>query len=412
MSNPGGSDEVELLGVEETVRRNNLPAIVVAVLLAVGMTVLLLQPSGDGDQPATSEGAPSQTSTTTIEPARTGSSRIADGPLLGEKVGLTLIVGSVDSNIRTLDLDSGVLTTSDTALFPRFVDGGRLVAVDNWGRWFQRPLAELATSNGTEPEPVAEFRPVVHVIDDPTTDGMAWARTPGTEGRQVWRLVELGSNRIVEVVGVPADAYVPESSSGPLGGPDIVGSLGAGVFERTADGEFVQRHPGRLVAVGQRLLLLSTCDSSFQCELVWLDRSTFDPVDIPSPVVEAGDGFLVGDDSILVIEDRSTLIPVTVLVDVATGRTVRSAGETALDDVWISPDGRWLARPSYGDLLVRDLQNDSVHSVQGLGLAKDEQLIWAYTDQDLIEPTAVAEPSWAPLETPDVPASHPQHGTD
>lgn len=411
MKGSGGSNEVELLGVERDVRRTAVPTMAIVAVLLVGLAVLLLRPGAPISESSVAEIAPPG-STTSNPPEQGGFSQLTAGPVLGEETGLMLVVGSVDSDLRALNLDTGTVQWSATALYPRFVDGGRLVAVNNWGRWSRLPITDLASADTDGFDPVADFRPVVHLVDESASDGHAWARTPGREGRQVWRLVELASGRVIDVADVPADAYVPESDSGPLVGPSIVGSLGAGIFERTDDDEFVERHPGRLVAVGEGLLLVSTCDSSFTCQLSWLDRSNFGPVDLPPPDVEPGDGFLVGGDSVLVVEDRSTLIPVTRIVDVATGRTIRSAGETSLHDVWISPDGRWLARPSGGELQIRDLQSDSVHSIGGLRLQRGDELIWARTDQTLTRPTAVAEPSWAPLETPDVPASHPSHGTD
>lgn len=306
------------------------------------------------------------TPTTRPDPATTGLITSPDGeagPLLGEKTGLSLIVGGGNELVVT-DLDTGELRFVDrVAGRPIGVFGSMVVlAGNNSGNLW---LIDLERS---DPEPVQLGQGAQWVDLAWVEDTRVWVREssfPGPEGRPEWQLVAYdATGTVVDSHPVDDDQWgwtVPGPHS------DLFHDPAGGLYRRDG-GTYRRVSMGVALAVGDQLILVRECDRARQCLDRWYDVDTFDLVDLPPPPPypdwssmevlggDRGDRWLAAFDW---VEDGG----VGRLIEIATGEVVRRFQR--LDEfgngplVVVSADGRWLLERDDQTWHVVDLDNDT-----------------------------------------------------
>lgn len=283
---------------------------------------------------ATSE-ATDPTEPSVDQEATTSTSMVGAGePLLGQPVGLSLLIGS-ELRLRRVDLDTGVVTTYEHPATPVLAVGDRVLLQD--------------------PRTTAVRAVTVDQIDDPTVapiwsqDAPAmprpgpepgWVWLPGLDADQTfeWRLVDLASGQLRTVVSSGTAPWW----QGNVGwiDPEVVGSTDGGVFERAGDG-YRRVADGELLAVSPAFVIVRVCADPSSCALRWVDRATWQEADRPVPEVDArqvGPIVMSDDGGLLLITSASG----RELFDVAR-RTSVSSSASLPDNLAVSPDGRWVA---------------------------------------------------------------------
>ncbi len=272
--------------------------------------------------------------------------------MLGTEVGYNLLV-STTGRPALIDLDRG--TT-------HYVEGSRVFPIAVAGPWLiidratpgglaRLPLDDLAadprpifdvegaaatftSSPSGQVDPETIFVSVIRQTRDPSEiDETLWVVDP-LSGEAIERadnelLLDFGRN-----YADPNNTLV----TGPAGG----------VYTRSASGDDYRRvADGRLLTADDQRALVQSCDSTLQCALTWLDRRTWEPLDLHVPSNQSG--------SLVMLHGTDWLLEATFgpaanasLRNIATGaiRDIRPPefgfrGGTVLPAV--SSDGRWLA---------------------------------------------------------------------
>ncbi|MEM9565873.1 MAG: hypothetical protein AAGA93_24845 [Actinomycetota bacterium] len=358
--------------------RNPKVLYVVGAITVVLAVALVLATTGSSDAPGTDERTtpasepsasvrappeePQVATSPTSEPtsattsgADTASSLLAarpGAPLLGTEVGYKLLV-STTGRPALIDLDRGTtLHVEGSRVFPIAV-AGPWVVIDRAtpGGLARLPLDDLAA----DPDPIfavdgatATFvsspsgqvdpRSILVSLIRQTRDPAEIDETQYVVDPLSGEAVERVDDELwLDVSGLDAD---PNNTlvTGPAGG----------VYTRSSpeDG-YRQVADGRLLAADDQRALVQSCDSTLQCTLTWLDRRTWEPLDLHVPSRQAGSVVLLhGTDWLL----ESTFGPEAraSLLNVATGatRTVRPPEfgfRSGAVLPAVSSDGQWLA---------------------------------------------------------------------
>jgi len=275
------------------------------------------EPSGPGTTPSTSPGAAST------------SVLVGGGPLLGQPVGFSLLIGSQE-RLRRLDLDSGVVTGYERAGLPLFVTGDVVLVQGPSGLTRALPLADL------DADVPSLWSPYSPVMPRPGPEpGQAWL-PDATGSTLVWRLVDARSRDVLRELDSGVAAWWDQAEA--VLDPQVIGSSTGDVFERDGDA-FRRVTEGELVTVGRTVVLVRRCSDPRSCTLHWIDRATWREVPAPVP-----DGRAQQLSTASVSDDGRLLLYATAsesyLFDVSRGREVMQVG------MWpgtlsVSPDGRW-----------------------------------------------------------------------
>jgi hypothetical protein len=220
--------------------------------------------------PSTLSPAPSSAATTSLVAPVDG--RPGD-PLLGRPVGLSLLIGG-SSNLRRLDLDTGVVTDYDTNGWPIYADGGRLVLAEpDGGRVRAVGLDQLAArERDWLPLGISSSWPPVSTGPEP---GTIWLLA--SIGQPTWQLIHITDGSTVDEITVTSDALHFTS-----GGPMIATSAAGGVFAH--DGTTYRRvFDGVPLAVSDEFVLARSCSLPTACSLHWLRRDTWEEIDRAVP---------------------------------------------------------------------------------------------------------------------------------
>ncbi len=278
--------------------------------------------------PSAAEGA----ATTTAAEAGASTTVIAGGgPLLGEPVGLSLLMGS-EQRLRRVDLDTGVVTTYERPGVPLFATGGFALIQGSGGLVRAAPLADL------DAETPSLWSPFSPALPRPGPNpGEVWL--PDASGETlVWRLVDAGSRDVLSEVDSGTGSWwsQPESILDPM----VVGSTTGEVFERV-DESFEPVADGELIAVGRTRVLVRRCENPGSCTLHWLDRANWREKADPLPDVAARQVSTasISDDGRLLVYATANE---SYLFDVSRGQEVAQVA-TWPGTMSVSPDGRWAA---------------------------------------------------------------------
>lgn len=277
--------------------------------------------------PSAAEGA----ATTTAAEAGTSTTVIAGGgPLLGEPVGLSLLIGS-EQRLRRVDLDTGVVTTYERSGIPLFATGGFVLIQGSGGLVRAAPLAD------PDAETPSLWSPFSPALPRPgPKPGEVWL--PDASGQTlVWRLVDAGSRDVISEIDTgSADWWSqPESILDPV----VVGSTGE-VFVRV-DESFERVADGELIAVGRTRVLVRRCENPASCTLHWLDRASWRETADPVPDVAARQVSTasISDDGRLLVYATAAE---SYLFDVSRGQEVAQVASWP-GSLPVSADGRWAA---------------------------------------------------------------------
>lgn len=292
----GGRVAVAAVTAVRPSRAGSVVAVVVAAaVLAMGL--LGRDPSGDAAPPAADATPP-----TTVAVAPPSTSRkpppsslprstspaagapppievvdtVEGAPFLGRATGLVLLYGSPTA-LQVLDLDTGeVRKLAEAGHVPLAVVAEQLVvSLTDSGAWGVLPWRLDGAM--ADPVPLAVGGEVIAA----RADGLVWSgEHMGVQTR--WRLLELGTNRVLEMFEVPSgpSSYVnPRSWST---GPEVIDAPDGGVYIR--DGSSFRRvAEGMLLAVAPDSVLLRRCGPDLRCGPVWVDRRTWRDIDAPVP---------------------------------------------------------------------------------------------------------------------------------
>jgi len=276
-------------------------------------------------------------------------------PLLGRDVDYKLLI-STTGRPAVLNLNNGEVQYSEgSRVHPLAVSGGWLVV-------------ETTTASGTASLPLDDLgADPVTLLDKqdilftnippplgPTIPGQLWviayrrAEENRDEIRPSLHLVDLPSGAIIDhpLAGeIPLTANrLSDRFADENGG--LITSQSGGVYAVTVDG-YQQVTEGRLVTATATRALIETCDSTLTCRQVWLDRNTWQPLDLSAPsdlqpLVIAVPG------TDWVFTSRLSNTGPASLFNIRTDQTVdlrRSEFATSLVLPAVSPDGIWLAEP-------------------------------------------------------------------
>jgi hypothetical protein len=378
------TDEIEF--VDSTAMAGRIePAVVpgrrrsgLGLVLVVGAVVVLavvLGRSGQGQQsspqPPITEPRPTPPLEVTIGMER------GDGPVLGRRTGLSLMVGGAATPLRVLDLDTGDLLVSEVMLSPQFVVGSTLIYTTDPQSWWRTPLAQVPAMPDVD-SLGARFLPIggpARVL--PATAGSVWLTWPRSGGGRDWQLIDLATSDVVREVTTSADARILGGSD-PYVGPEVISSSDGGVFELQADGSYEQRLEGTLIAVGAEEVLVRDCSTTVECSTAWYRRGDWRPTGRSTPSADLGSGRLVAGERLLVgIVPRPPLG--AELYDMSTGEIVRAVGPEPLRGVRVSPDGAWLVRKMFGRVEVVEIETGASTVVPNLPLGRDDSIIWLDT---------------------------------
>ena len=162
-------------------------------------------------------------------------------------------------------------------------------------------------------------------------------------------LVDIASGDVVERITTPEGAspfYLLGLSDGssPMR-PMLITGVSGGVYESAGDG-YTQVADGRLLAADKIRALIETCDARLQCVKQWLDRSTWEPIDLAVPQEQVFmAGFVNGSDWLLLSDWRRNP-PKAHLLNVVSGQEIEletfNQSYPSIQPT-ISSDGRWLA---------------------------------------------------------------------
>ncbi len=307
---------------------------------------------------------------TTTEPAASTTSVIGGGdPLLGEVTGFRLLIGRSYERPAVLDLDTGQLTLPPDGLpgfSPTMASGQWLV-----GRRNDRLVSVPAADLGAEPIELLAGEPQLYVdlaAMPPRHDATAWVMTYSEASTYV--LVDLATGDAIETVPAVGDPFNGHAwiVPGAPGDPYLATPSGGGIYESVGEG-YRQVAEGRLIVADDRRVLVASCDERLTCRRQWLDRETWQPVDLFLPAEDVGDlRFVNGTDWLVEYRFQVDASP-PALLNVVTG--TRRALEIDPFDVNggpppISPDGRWLAADFGRDLVIIELETGVEHTIPNL----------------------------------------------
>ncbi len=366
--------EVELVDLEELApdelerpRRGALSGMVVlavAVLGVVALLALVAEPA-----PAPTSSSPAAPTVGDIE--RREPAQVQIGPVFGEPVGLVIAVGGNDRDLQLVDLDTGKVSSIGWDLEPQLIEGGRLLTRDDWSRWQVIDLIGPWPGTGATPADGQLFAAAV-----PAEQGGVWFRHQASQGQQRWSRVDIASDTVLEEVITPPEAVVPSDSAGrPLSGPEMVASLDGGIYALGSDGSYAEVLRGRLVAFNRSLLLVSTCDAALVCTNRWVDRETLANLDLAAPEQTLGAAYIRGDDT-LVAETHLGTSLVVKLFDIHTGAAIATGDSRNIARIWVSPGGRFIARPGYDSLLITDVHGGVTKIVGRLQIDPGINVVW------------------------------------
>lgn len=308
-----------------------------AAISGVGDTTAETTEDTSGDSTSTTTRSPGSTALTTSEIELLG-----DGnPLLDEDVDYELIIGVSGGRPSVLDLDTGELRHSE--------DGGSFNPLTVSGEWIlgrhsdhisALPLSDLGAELTQFSFPGYFDLAAVQK----RTDGRVWFQLYDDEpGQPELVLVDIATGDTVEQLTTPDGAFPAFFGLYAGAGPMIFTGLSGGVYESAEDG-FTRVADGRLLAADEVRVLVETCDARLQCSKQWLDRRTWQPIElaVPQERIDSGN-FVNGTDWLLHFSWTSYGVPG--LLNVVSGQEIE-VGE--FDHGWeaqpaISPDGRWLA---------------------------------------------------------------------
>jgi len=349
-------------------------AAVAAAMLALAWA--LARPTDGGSAERTADTAPagatdgtlpSSTTTTTRAGYRDLSqepppdSRVVaegDGPVLGRRVGWSLLVGdSYDPYGRGLwriDLDTGrEVDYPEVDGGPVLVVGDRLLLLDVN---FEDGTSSLRSVLADDPAgPVGPTTLQVPHIDhpgaivpaDPATGGDVWARSDDGSSSH-WLLLDAVTGAVLDEIS-PG----PGGSLGSPGGPDLASAADRGVYRRDGNGGFQRLASGRPIVVAGGDVLVQACSSPTTCRLEWVSATDGGRVDRPVPpgdqdhwwfgLVAGSERFLNGLRRTSDTDQRE----MGVVFDLVAGRTIDTGSEGL--GVASTPDGRYLFMASdYG----------------------------------------------------------------
>lgn len=273
--------------------------------------------------------------------------------LIGQATGLVLAFGSADGPVGFVDLDTGEEWTIPVRGTPQGLIGTDLVT-ESEGRILVVDLTE------PDREPV--------LLADQNAGGFADFAT--VRGGLVWLLRSAGpaEDRFLIQSFTPDGDLTSEREIDPwfgflgsqsaVGGELVNGSSG-GIY-RWTDGVYLREAEGRLLAVGEDLVLAHQCDEVLRCRNRWLYRDdlTAGP-DLPAPPSVVGAAYdLVGGDRWLF--RLSWANGSQRLIDVATGEELPvDLGERfgSANRFAVSDDGRWLVSDEGVYPVITDLES-------------------------------------------------------
>ncbi|MCP3989273.1 MAG: zinc ribbon domain-containing protein [Actinomycetia bacterium] len=320
--------------------------------------------------------------TTTSEPSQV-ETVAASAPILGEEVGYHLIVGTIDRP-AILDLNSGQI---------RYAEGSRADPLAVTGNWLiagrsDRPF--ILDLTDLEADPLQFPFPNSSWFEIPDRrqrdDGRVWVRISdmGLSTPSIV-LVDAATGEIVDERETPDGAsfnYFSRTLSQE--GPLLVSASAGGVYEERGGG-FNRVADGYVIVADERRALVETCDGELRCASHWLDRQTWRLIDLVAPEgQDSFTSFVNGTDWLLAIEFNSNG-PIAHIFNVVTGQKVDlSYSENELFGYYelspaISPDGRWLATASAGEVQFVELETGREIRVEGV--------------RDVVGPVIFFEPS-------------------
>ncbi|MCP4960143.1 MAG: hypothetical protein GY925_12855, partial [Actinomycetia bacterium] len=319
-------------------------------------------------------GADQETSTTQrTTTSQTSPIEIVDipAPILGEEVGYDLII-STSSRPAILNLDSGEI---------RYTEGSRATPLAVTGDWLivrtanDRPAAFRLDDLAADPTQLP-FSPSTwpQLIDyRQRDDGKAWFSVYGDTGPGLPEtvLVDIASGAIVEEVAVPGQIRFYFGGLPVASGRSMIFSpLSGGVCEDSGSGfRFVA--DGRLIVGDARRALVEACDARLRCSSQWLDRETWQPIDLAVPDESIDGGILINGTDWLTYFTFD-LGSTADLLNIVTGQRVTipgaSDGQYEYDGQGpaISADGRWMATSSVGEVRLIELETGRETIVDGL----------------------------------------------
>ncbi len=281
------------------------------------------------------------------------------GPLLGDRVGYTVLLGGVE--LRSLNLDTGELVEIGRPLTEPLLVSGDFVVLRTGDRLATVPLDDL----GADPTPIAV--PNAGGWAEPISlshrqDGTLWLRGQPVASGFTLVHYDLATESVIEEVTAPD--WTLWGFGQFSGTPDLLGTLTGGVYRRSGV-VFKQIGEGQLLAADANRALVRVCDEGLACSYEWRDATSWEPLELAIPEFGVDAAQLLHGTDWLVYFD--SLYSENRLFNIVTG----ASPDLFSNDYWagvpISPDGRWLAQPLGGDqLLIDDLVDGGRVVIDGM----------------------------------------------
>ncbi len=334
------------------------------------------------------------------------------GPLLAdENVGYRLVVSS-DSQLFDIDLDTGEMTRHRIVVDPIGLLGDELIAFDPERGFVALPTDNLGGDGRTVfavPEVAATDRAVgvanllAAAVRPPQTLLAEFVRPePGT-GRVATQLFEIdvSTGRFAATsIAVDPRPQTPHRTRNGLAALD-----GGGVFE-AAGNSYRKIADGQALLLGVNYSVARDCPTPGDCRVFWVDRATGNEVERPLPTsgeintaTQRPDG--AGTERALMameeLDAGATVVAITGpestgsgYYDVENGRRL-----TALDPLSLefglgplgrsvgalSPDGRWMALPVGGSIVLYDRRTELLYRRGSGPSAVLKQFVFVPTSQ-------------------------------